>query len=179
MEQSRERNSALPLHLGVIAIKKGAFWSPSTTVANFTFLLYYKVWPSSRLTEIRWSVCISKSQRSLCLSFSRLGCAHGFVSSNLNFLHNSQWITLPTQLCLVLNSFYANLLHSLIMWLMISFLITTWPTFAILLRIICSCFDMIGLYSVILCCYQEIFCFSLKVSLSLQRPCFLMWDIAY
>ena len=26
-----------PLHLGVVAIKKGAFWSPSTTVANFTF----------------------------------------------------------------------------------------------------------------------------------------------
>ena len=25
-----------PLHLGVVAIKKGAFWSPSTTVANFT-----------------------------------------------------------------------------------------------------------------------------------------------
>ena len=26
-----------PLHLGVVAIKKGAFWLPSTTVANFTF----------------------------------------------------------------------------------------------------------------------------------------------
>ena len=25
-----------PLHLGVVAIEKGAFWSPSTTVANFT-----------------------------------------------------------------------------------------------------------------------------------------------
>ena len=27
-----------PLHLGVVAIEKGAFWSPSTTVANFTTL---------------------------------------------------------------------------------------------------------------------------------------------
>ena len=28
----------LPLqHLGVVSIEKGAFWSPSTTVANFTF----------------------------------------------------------------------------------------------------------------------------------------------
>ena len=33
VEQSRERNST-PLHLGVVAIEKGAFWSPSTTVAN-------------------------------------------------------------------------------------------------------------------------------------------------
>ena len=33
MEQSRERSNALPY----IAIEKGAFGSPSTTVANFTF----------------------------------------------------------------------------------------------------------------------------------------------
>ena len=32
MEQSRERSSA-PLHLGVVATEKGAFWSLSTTVA--------------------------------------------------------------------------------------------------------------------------------------------------
>ena len=45
---------------------------------------------------------------------------HLFVWSNFNFLHNSQWITLPTQLCLVLLSFCDNLLHSLIMWLIVS-----------------------------------------------------------
>ena len=28
-----------PLHLGVVAIEKGAFRSPSTTVTNFTYLL--------------------------------------------------------------------------------------------------------------------------------------------
>ena len=33
VEQSRERSSAL----SIVAIEKGAFWSPSTTVANFTF----------------------------------------------------------------------------------------------------------------------------------------------
>ena len=32
VEQSRERSSAPPLHLGVVAIEKGAFWSPSTTL---------------------------------------------------------------------------------------------------------------------------------------------------
>ena len=36
VEQSRERSSALPQHLGVVAIEKRAFWSPSTTVAYFT-----------------------------------------------------------------------------------------------------------------------------------------------
>ena len=30
----------LPLHLGVVAIEKGAFRSPSTKVANFTTYLY-------------------------------------------------------------------------------------------------------------------------------------------
>ena len=38
----------------------------------------------------------------------------------VNFLHNSQWITLPTQSCLALYSFCASLLHSLIMWLIVS-----------------------------------------------------------
>ena len=33
------------LHLGVVAIEKGAFWSPSTMVANFTyFWLICKYW---------------------------------------------------------------------------------------------------------------------------------------
>ena len=34
VEQSRERSGALALHLGIVAIEKGAFGSPSTTVAN-------------------------------------------------------------------------------------------------------------------------------------------------
>ena len=46
------------------------------------------------------------------MSFSRTGAGlciyHLLVSSNLNFLHISQWITLPTQSCLVLYSFSAN-----------------------------------------------------------------------
>ena len=28
---------AAPLHFGVVAIEKGAFWLPSTMVANFTY----------------------------------------------------------------------------------------------------------------------------------------------
>ena len=38
--QSRERSSAHPQHLSVVvAIEKGVFRSPSTKVANFTYLL--------------------------------------------------------------------------------------------------------------------------------------------
>ena len=51
---------------------------------------------------------------------SRLCIYHLFVWSSLKFLHNSQWITLPAQSYLVLYSFCANLLHSLIMWLIVS-----------------------------------------------------------
>ena len=79
---------------------------------------------SGLLAGIRWSVCMLKSQRSLCVSFSWTGAGlciyHLFVWSNWNFLHISQWITLPTQSSLALYSFCANLLHSLIMWLNIS-----------------------------------------------------------
>ena len=48
-----------------------------------------------------------------------------------------------TQSCLVLYSFCANLLHSLIMWLMVS---------ALSPQFIYSRFDMIGSYDVVLCC---------------------------
>ena len=37
--QGKELSS--PLHLGVVAIEKGAFWLPSTTVANFTLLFTF------------------------------------------------------------------------------------------------------------------------------------------
>ena len=87
----------------------------------FFFVDYYK---SGLLAEIRWSVSTLKSHRSLCVSFSRRAAVlciyHLFAWSNLNFLHISQWITLPIQSCLVLYSLCANLLHSLIMWLMVS-----------------------------------------------------------
>ena len=55
------------------------------------------------------SACIAKSQKILCVSPSRtdsgLYIYHLVVCSNLNFLHNSQWIPLPTQSYLVLYSF--------------------------------------------------------------------------
>ena len=67
---------------------------------------------------------MSNSNKRLCVSFSSTGAGlcryHLSVWSDLNFLHISLWITLPTQSCLVLYSLCSNLLHSLIMWLMVS-----------------------------------------------------------
>ena len=89
--------------------------------ASSLFLLI--IIKSGRLTGIRWSVCMLKSHRSLCVAFSRTGAGlciyHLLVWSNLNFLHISQWITLPTQSCLTLYSLCANLLYSLILLLLL------------------------------------------------------------
>ena len=100
-------------------------WSVGTaksTLLQILFLLLIII-RSGLLAEIRWSVCILKSHRSLCESFSRTGAGlciyHLFVWSNWNFLHISQWITLPTQSCLALYSFCANLLYLLIIIIII------------------------------------------------------------
>ena len=81
-------------------------------------LQYLVVWP--RLGD-RFYL---KTPEQLCVTLSRavseLCIYHLFTRSTFNFLHNSQWITLPTQSCLVSYSFCANLLHSLIMWLIVS-----------------------------------------------------------
>ena len=45
---------------------------------------------------------------------------HLSIGSNLNHLHNSQWITFPTQSYQVLYSFCASLLHSFNLWLTVS-----------------------------------------------------------
>ena len=51
----------------------------------------------------------------LCISFSRrdsgLYIYHLFAWSYINCLHYSQWITFPTNSCLILYTFCANLLH--------------------------------------------------------------------
>ena len=90
----------------------------------FSFFFLLIIMRSGLLAGIRWSVCMLKSHRSLCESFSRTGAGlciyHLFVWSNWNFLHISQWTTLPTQSCLALYSFCASLLHSLIMLLIVS-----------------------------------------------------------
>ena len=66
-------------------------------VDNFACSLFLSILSSGLLADIWWSVCMLKSHRSLCESFSRTGAGlciyHLLVWSNLNFLHISQWIT--------------------------------------------------------------------------------------
>ena len=69
----------------------------STILQVFFFFFLLIIIRSGLLAEIRWSVCMSKSHRSLWVLFSRTGAGlyiyHLFVWSNLNFLHISQWIS--------------------------------------------------------------------------------------
>ena len=100
-------------------------WSAGTAKSTILQILFFLliIIRFCLLAGISWSVCMLKSHRSLCVSFSRTGAGlciyHLFVWSNWNFQHISLLITLPTQSCLALYSFCANLLHSL-MWLIVS-----------------------------------------------------------
>ena len=42
-----------PLHLGEVAIERGAFGSPSTKVANFTYLLTFDVSKTDFIPKVR------------------------------------------------------------------------------------------------------------------------------
>ena len=98
--------------------------SASSLLLFFSFLMIITIY--GHLAEIRWSLLISKSQRNLCVSFSRLDAGLRifcmFEWPNFNIMQNSPWITLPTQPTLFLYSFCVNLLHSR-MWLIISYLL--------------------------------------------------------
>ena len=93
-------------------------WSAETAKSTILQVLFF-CW--LLLGLVFWlrlvDACMSKSHRSLCVLFSRTAAGlciyHLLVWSNFNFLRISQWITLPTQSCLVLYSFWANLLHPL------------------------------------------------------------------
>ena len=97
-------------------------WLPRTAKSIIRQILFFQltITRSGRLAEIGWSVCVSKSHKILCVSFfgtdSRLCIYHLFTWSNLNFLHKFQWMTHSR---LVLYLLCANLLHSLIMWLVV------------------------------------------------------------
>ena len=94
-------------------------WSAGTAKSTILQILFFLliIIRSGLLAGIRLSVYMLKSQINLCVLFSRtdagLCTCHLLVWSNFNFLHISQWITWPTQSCLVFDSFCANLLHSL------------------------------------------------------------------
>ena len=121
--------------------------SRDSKVDNFSNSIFFLIIiRSGLLAGIRWSVCMSESHRSLCGSFSKTAVHIPFVHTVKFKMQTDYFIParrphlvmikitrtcrivnfavpaehLPTQSCLVLYSFRANLLHSLIMWLMVS-----------------------------------------------------------
>ena len=150
---------------------------------NFFFFLLLIIMRSGLFAGIRWSVCMLKSHRSLCMSFSRTGAGlciyHLFVWSNWNFLHISQWTTLRTQSCLALYSFCANLMHSLIMWLIVSSLSP--HSLHLLFCCVLSILALIWLVLMALSCaaIRRDSVSLLKFPFLSQVQVFLVWDVVY
>ena len=89
-----------------------------------------------------------------------------FVWSTFNFLHISQWITLPSYSSLGLYSFCNNLLHSLIMQLMVSSLSSH------RLHLLFCC--VLSILPLILLVFMALFCAAIKRdSISLLKFPFL------
>ena len=101
-------------------------WSAGTAKSTILQVLIFLliITRSGFLAWIKGCVCISKYQRILCITFTRIDSGlciyHLVVLSNFNALHNSLWINLFTQACLVLYFVCTSLLHSLIVWLIVS-----------------------------------------------------------
>ena len=100
-------------------------WFARTAKSTILQILFFidnnKVWSSRpRLGD----PCVCQRLIGVYVSYPKTGAGlciyHLLVWLNLNFLHIFQWITFPTQSCLALYSFCANLLHSLITWLIVS-----------------------------------------------------------
>ena len=90
-------------------------WSAGTAKSTILQIFFYLliIIRSGLLPEIRWSVCMSKSHRSLCMSFSWRGAGlciyHLFVRSNLNLLHISQFIII----IIIIKIIIINIIYSL------------------------------------------------------------------
>ena len=117
--------SSLSKHLFIFLLSFiSILWSAGTaksTKLQFPFFFFFFFFlRSSLLAGIEWFIYISKSQRILYILFpwmdSSLCTYHLVVWLNFNHFHNSQWMTLSTQSCLIFYSFSASLLHSLIKW---------------------------------------------------------------
>ena len=115
----------------------------------FFFGLGLVVWP--RL----YDPLVDQNPREVCAFHFPERIYHLFEWSNLNFLHNSQLIILPTQSCLTIYSLCANLLYSFIMRMIVSSL---------------SPHNLHLLFCFVL--LMSLFCAAIqRVSVSLSYPC--------
>ena len=86
---------------------------------SYFFFFLLTITRSGCVPEIRWSVCITKSWRTLCVSYSPgqiMGCAY----TTYSYCQISISCTFPIHSYLVVYSFCANLIHSLIVYLIVS-----------------------------------------------------------
>ena len=114
------------------------------------FFFSFTLWSAGKAKSTIWQVLFSCCVPRFFRTDFRLCKYHLFLWSNLNFLHNSRWMTLATQSYIVLYSFFTNMLHLLIMWLIVS---SRSPhnlhlLFCCVLSIL-SYFDIIGPYGVV------------------------------
>ena len=72
---------------------------PSCFSLSFNFTLWLAGTAKSTILQVPRGVCASHFPGQI------LSCVYLVVWSNLNFLHNSRWIIMPTQSCLVLYFF--------------------------------------------------------------------------
>ena len=121
----------------------------------------------------------SQNPREVCVSHSPgriLGCAYIICSyDQIKFfcITLCGLITFSTHSCQVLYSFYANLLRSLIMLLIVSSLSLHNPHL-----LFCCVLLWCSSYGVVSWCYQKRFSFSPKVSFSEPCPRYLVKDFA-
>ena len=97
----------------------GKLGQQSRQFCKFSFFLLIII-RSGLLAKIRWSVCMSKSHRNLCVIFlDSCWVVHISFVRGVKYKFLAHLPVFPLALS-VLYSFWANLLHLLIMWLMIS-----------------------------------------------------------
>ena len=92
-------------------------WSAGTAKSIILQVLFFLlvILRSGRPAKIRWSVCMSKSQRIVHIPFVRIVISKFVAQFPVDY-----FASLPPLSCLVLYSSWANLLHSLIIWLIVS-----------------------------------------------------------
>ena len=153
--------------------------------ASYLFFVdYHQVWSSSRYLVIRLNLKILENFMRLVLQ-DRFWFVHipfiRMVKFQFIALFPVDHLTHSVVSCLILSLYWFASSTYYVIDRFIS--ITTLPTFAILLRLIYACFDIVGPYNVILCCYQKRFSFILRfpflshVQVFLCEISFVAWNV--
>ena len=90
--------NGITVTFSVVSWNDKVYYSEGSIFFFFFFFFLLIVIRSGRLAEIRWSDCISKSQKSLCVSLFRIDsglCIHHlFTWSNFGSLARSRYLSL-------------------------------------------------------------------------------------